>query len=142
MIPKGWSFEQGLDLIKRAGFDGVELWLGETPWFQMSTTDSEVEGLRRKVESAGLTVSSISTGLHWRYALSTPDPKIRDRGIQIAERRFATAQLCRTDAVLVVAGSLRRKPPTTTYTSGPRIAERTGAQGRERKRRNRSREQQ
>jgi sugar phosphate isomerase/epimerase len=41
MIPKGWSFEQGLDLVKKAGYDGIELWLGDVPWFQMSTTDAE-----------------------------------------------------------------------------------------------------
>jgi len=37
MIPKGWSFEQGLELVKKAGYDGIELWLGDVPWFQMNT---------------------------------------------------------------------------------------------------------
>src|SRR2546430_3481522 len=54
MIPKDWGFDRGLDLIKKAGFDGIELWLGDVPWFQMSTSDSEVRELRRKVENAGL----------------------------------------------------------------------------------------
>ena len=27
MIPKGWGFEKGLELVKNAGFDGIELWL-------------------------------------------------------------------------------------------------------------------
>jgi hypothetical protein len=30
MIPNGWSFEKGLELIRKSGFDGVELWLGES----------------------------------------------------------------------------------------------------------------
>src|SRR2546422_3764949 len=29
MIPKGWSFEQGLELVKKSGFDGIELWRSE-----------------------------------------------------------------------------------------------------------------
>ena len=40
MIPKDWTFERGLELVKKAGYDGIELWLGEVPWFQMSTTDA------------------------------------------------------------------------------------------------------
>ena len=54
MIPKDWGFEKGLELIKKAGFDGVELWLGDAPWFQTTTSDSGIRDLRRKIENAGL----------------------------------------------------------------------------------------
>src|SRR2546426_5863720 len=104
MIPKGWSFEQGLELVKKAGFDGIELWLGDVPWFQISTTDAEVQELRRKVENAGLVVSNVSTGLHWQSPISARDPKVREQGIRIVERQIETAQLLGTDAVLLVAG--------------------------------------
>src|SRR5437773_10816252 len=70
MIPKDWAFERGLDLVKKSGFDGIELWLGDVPWFQMTTTDAEVRELGRKVENAGLVVSNVSTGLHWASPLS------------------------------------------------------------------------
>lgn len=103
-IPKGWSFEQGLELIKKARYDGVELWLGEVPWFQMETTDAEVLALRRKVENAGLVVSNVSTGLHWKHPLSARDPKLRQQGIRIVQRQLETANLLGTDAILVVAG--------------------------------------
>ena len=29
MIPKEWGFEKGLRLVKKAEFDGIELWLGD-----------------------------------------------------------------------------------------------------------------
>src|SRR5437016_7728980 len=29
MIPKEWGFEKGLELVKQAGFDGIELWRSE-----------------------------------------------------------------------------------------------------------------
>jgi len=32
LFPKDWSLEKGLALIKKSGFDGVELWLGDKPW--------------------------------------------------------------------------------------------------------------
>jgi len=111
MIPKGWSFEKGLELIKRAGFDGVELWLGETPWFQMKTTDLEVSQLERKVESAGLVVSNVSNSLDPEYPLSARDPKIREQGVRVIERQIETATLVNTDAILIVAAYVTDEVP-------------------------------
>ena len=111
MIPKGWSFEQGLELIKKSGYDGVELWLGDVPWFQMTTSDAEVQGLRRKVESAGLVVSNVSTGLHWETPLSARDPKTREQALRIVVRQIETAQILGTDAILVVAGLVTEEVP-------------------------------
>jgi L-ribulose-5-phosphate 3-epimerase len=110
-IPKGWGFERGLELIKKAGFDGVELWIGDVPWFQMATTDAEVLALRRKVENAGLVVSNVSTGLHWKYSLSARDPKVQQEGIRIVERQIETARLFGADAILVVAGLVTEEIP-------------------------------
>ncbi|PYV20288.1 MAG: xylulose 5-phosphate 3-epimerase [Acidobacteria bacterium] len=111
MFPKGWSFEKGLELTKGSGFDGIELWLGDVPWFQMSTADAEVRELRRKVESAGLVVSNVSTGLHWQYPVSARDPKVRAQGIHIVERQLETAQILGTDAILLVAGLVTEEVP-------------------------------
>ncbi|MGH9400547.1 MAG: sugar phosphate isomerase/epimerase family protein [Terriglobia bacterium] len=110
-IPQGWTFERGLELIKKAGYDGVELWLGDVPWFQMDTTDAQVSALRRKVENAGLVVSNVSTGLHWRHPLSARDPKLRQEGIRIVERQIETSHLLGTDAILVVAGLVTEEVP-------------------------------
>src|SRR6516164_4354482 len=111
MIPKGWSFEQGLELIKKSGYDGVELWLGDVPWFQMSTSDAQVQALRRKVESAGLVVSNVSTGLHWESPLSARDPKTREQALRIVVRQIETAQILGTNAILVVAGLVTEEVP-------------------------------
>jgi L-ribulose-5-phosphate 3-epimerase len=110
-IPHGWSFERGLELIKQARFDGVELWLGDVPWFQMSTTDAEVLALRQKVMNAGLVVSNVSTGLHWKYPLSAREPEVRRQGIRIVERQVETAKLLGADAILVVAGLVTEEVP-------------------------------
>src|SRR5919108_6636489 len=97
MIPKTLGFERGLDLVKRTGFDGIELWLGDVPWFQMTTSDSDVRELRRKIESAGLVVSNVSTGLHWQTPLSARDPQVRAQAVRIVQRQIETATLLGTD---------------------------------------------
>lgn len=111
MIPTDWGFERGLELIKKAGYDGVELWLGDVPWFQLSTTDADVRELRRKVANAGLVVSNVSTGLHWASPLSARDPNVRAHASRIVERQIETATLLGADAVLVVAGLVTAEVP-------------------------------
>jgi hexulose-6-phosphate isomerase len=111
MIPKDWGFAKGLELVKRAGYDGIELWLGDMPWFQMNTTDADVRALRRAVESAGLVVSNVSTGLHWGSPLSARDPTVRARAARIVERQIETAARLGADAVLVVAGLVTEEVP-------------------------------
>src|ERR1041384_6942915 len=113
MIPRDWGLERGLDLIKNAGYDGVELWLGEMPWFQMTTTDGDVRELRRKVENAGLRVSNVSTGMHWSSPLSARDPAVRAKAGRIVERQIETAEILGTDAILVVAGLVTEEVPYT-----------------------------
>src|SRR5437764_1294224 len=111
MIPKEWGFAKGLELVKQAGFDGIELWLGDVPWFQPSTADGDVRELRRKIADAGLVVSNVSTGLHWASPLSARDPTVRARAMRIVERQIETAVLLGTDAILVVAGLVTEEVP-------------------------------
>ncbi len=111
MIPKGWTFEQGLALIKKAGFEGVELWLGANPWFDVRTTDAQVRELRRKVEDAGLTVSNVSNTLDWHEPISARDPAIRDKAARHIVRQIETARILGTDAILVVAGLVTEETP-------------------------------
>jgi hexulose-6-phosphate isomerase len=111
LFPKSWTLEQGLALIKKSGFDGVELWLGDKPWFQMNTSDGEVRALRRKVEDAGLAVSDVANSLDWDENISARDPRIREKALRHVERQIETAQLLGTDSTLVVAGLVTAEIP-------------------------------
>jgi hexulose-6-phosphate isomerase len=111
LIPEGWSLEKGLALIKKAGFDGVELWLGEKPWFKMNTSDAEVRELLRKVRDAGLIVSDVANSLDWDENLSARDPRVQSAARRHIERQIETARLLETDAILVVAGVVTEAVP-------------------------------
>jgi hexulose-6-phosphate isomerase len=111
LIPKEWTLENGLALIRKAGFDGVELWLGDKSWFQLNTSDGQVRELRRKVENAGLVVSNVSNTLDWDTPISSRDPAIRDRARNHIVRQIETANILGTDAILVVAGLVTEDTP-------------------------------
>ncbi|HUY13213.1 MAG TPA: sugar phosphate isomerase/epimerase family protein [Terriglobia bacterium] len=111
MFPQGWSFEEGLDLAQRAGFNGVELWQGRTPWFPMEIKDRDVLVLLRKVKNAGLEVSNVSDGLLRKYPLAARDAKIHARGFHVVERQIETAHLLGANAILVITGEVSEGLP-------------------------------
>ena len=110
-FPKAMSFSAGLDLLKRAGYDGVELWLGDRPWFQMQTTDADLRVLARQVRDAGLEVSDVANALDWQENISTRDPAKRDAAVRHIERQIEAAQIFGTDAILIVAGLVTEETP-------------------------------
>lgn len=110
-FPKGMSFEDGLKLLKRARYDGVELWLGERPWFQMNTTDAQLRDLRKQIQDAGLEVSNVSNALDWEENVSSRDPAKREAAFRHIRRQIEAAQLFGCDAILIVAGLVTADTP-------------------------------
>jgi hexulose-6-phosphate isomerase len=111
MFRKEWGFDKGLALVKKAGYDGIELWLGATPWFQLETADAQVRELRGKIDDAGLLVSNVSNSLDWDRPLSSRDPRVREQAVRHITRQIETAQILGTDAILVVAGLVTEETP-------------------------------
>jgi L-ribulose-5-phosphate 3-epimerase len=110
-FPKGMTFPQGLALLKRAAYQGVELWLGDRPWFQMKTSDAEVRQLLEQIQDAGLSVSNVANSLDWEENISARDPAKREAAIRHVERQMETAQILKTDAILIVAGLVTEEIP-------------------------------
>jgi L-ribulose-5-phosphate 3-epimerase len=111
IFPEGMTFEGGLKLLKRAGYEGIELWLGGRPWFQMKTTDSELQQLFTKIQDAGLEVSDVANSLDWEENVSSREPKKRAAAFQHIQRQLEAAQMFKCDAILVVAGLVTEDEP-------------------------------
>jgi L-ribulose-5-phosphate 3-epimerase len=111
IFPEGMSFEDGVKLLKRAGYDGIELWLGGRPWFQMQTKDAELQQLFATIRDAGLEVSNVSNTLDWEENICARDPAKREAAFQHVHRQIEAAQIFKTDAILVVAGVVTSETP-------------------------------
>ena len=85
--------------------------MGDSPWFQPNTTDTELQTLRRNILDAGLIVSNIANSLAWKLNVSDRDPAIRRTALQHIERQLEVAQIFRTDAILVIAGIVTEEVP-------------------------------
>jgi hexulose-6-phosphate isomerase len=111
LIPRGTKLEDGLALVRRAGFDGIELWLGDQPWFPATVTDAQIRELSRQVRAAGLVVSNVSNTLDWDQNVSDRDPKKRAAAFAHITRQIEAAQMLNCDAILVVAGLVTEAAP-------------------------------
>jgi hexulose-6-phosphate isomerase len=111
IFPKGMSFDDGLKLLKKAGYDGVELWLGDRPWFQMNTTDSQLREMLKKIEDTGLQVSHVANSLDWDENVSSREPAKREAAFRHIRRQIEASQIFNTDAILIVAGLVTEQAP-------------------------------
>jgi L-ribulose-5-phosphate 3-epimerase len=104
LIPASMTFEQGLALVRKAGYDGIELWLEKSGYFSLATTDAQVRTLLAQVRDHGLEVSNVSTSLHWETPLSARDPHVRQQAVDIVKRQIELAHMMGTNEILVVPG--------------------------------------
>ncbi len=103
IIPEGVSFEDGLKIIKEAGFESVELNVDEKV-ISLESEEKQVKKVKEKVESVGLEISSLLAGQFWKYPLTSGNPEIRKKGEEILIKSLKICNWLGTDALLVVPG--------------------------------------
>ena len=104
MLPKELSYLDQFKLAVDVGFHEMEV----------RTVDSHDEAVKIKkaADQAGLRIHSVMNQAHWRYPLSSPDPKDVQASMQGMELSLNQAKLYGADAVLLVPAVVR---DDTTY---------------------------
>ena len=105
-FPASMLLETCFTLARSAGFDGIELCLEEEGEFSLLTTADQLAGIARVVESLGLEISSVATGLYWKYSPTASDPKVRARALEIARCQLQFASILGADTILYVPGAV------------------------------------
>ncbi len=104
MLPKELSYWDRFKLAVDVGFHEMEV----------RTVDSNDEAVKIKkaADQAALRIHSVMNQAHWRYPLSSPDPKEVQASMQGMELSLNQAKLYGADAVLLVPAVVR---DDTTY---------------------------
>jgi L-ribulose-5-phosphate 3-epimerase len=132
-FPVGLDLASCFALVKAAGFEGVELSLQDTSpllaqarnettqgiraieesvgldrprqgGLRLDSTPAEIEQIAQCAHAAGLVVTSVSTMQLFYYPLSSRDPVVRERAVQIARKMIEATAAMGGDLVLVVPG--------------------------------------
>jgi L-ribulose-5-phosphate 3-epimerase len=103
-FPNDLSLSECFAMAKRTGFDSIEINIAEDGELTPSSTESEVRAIVAAAERAGVELSSLSTGLGWKYPITSPDEGVRRQGAENIRRQLQVARWMGVDTVLVVPG--------------------------------------
>jgi L-ribulose-5-phosphate 3-epimerase len=104
MLPKELSYADRFKLARDTGFARVEC--------QTITDEKEAEEIRRASEAAKVPIHSVMNMAHWKFPLSSLDPKDVAESRKGMETSLRNAKLWGAETVLLVPAVVR---PDTTY---------------------------
>ena len=105
ILPGNVKFEDGLKMIKDAGFEAVEVNTTEDGGvLNLNCKEDEAKKVAETIRKNGLEIASLLVGQFWKYPLSSPNPEIRKKGEELLEKGIKIAKYLGTDAILVVPG--------------------------------------
>lgn len=93
-LPRSLPFEARFRMARDAGFEGVEIELGDGP----------AAALREAADAAGLVVHSVHCWRNYSAPLSSPEPPVRDAGIAAVLETLDAARIVGADSILLVPG--------------------------------------
>lgn len=103
-FPKTQVLEKSLEVAKDSGFSAIEVCFGEDEWITQDTKLSDVEILRKKIESHHLKISSLASGLFWKYALTSDSLKVSQKASDIIRSMLKAGSILGVDTILVIPG--------------------------------------
>ena len=103
-MPPEWSLAECFLAAKRAGFDSIEINLAEDGELTLTSTEADVRRIADSAREAGITLSSLSNGLGWKYPLTSNDPTVRLRGTEVLRAALRVARWLDVDTILCVPG--------------------------------------
>ncbi len=110
-IPPHHTLAESFQMAKQAGFDSIEINIAEDGELRTDSAEAEVRAIVATAERVGITLSSLSTGLGWRYPITSPDESVRAKGIEVIRKSLEVATWMGVDTILVVPGIVNADIP-------------------------------
>jgi L-ribulose-5-phosphate 3-epimerase len=99
MIGPGKTVQDKFELIKKIGFEGVEI---------DSPSGLNLEEANAAQKATGIKIHGVIDSVHWRDTLSHPDEKVRAKGLEAFLGAIRDAQKVGADTVLLVPGVVNK----------------------------------
>ena len=111
-IPAETPVAEAFALCKKYGFHGIELNMTEEApegdrvgnVLSLSTTETEWAKIADYSKEYGILLPSLSSGLFWKYPLTSPDSDIREKSKEIIKTMIDAAAYLGCGVILVVPG--------------------------------------
>jgi hexulose-6-phosphate isomerase len=106
----GWAFERGTDWgeaagqASRAGFEVFEPTMDETGQITPEATEAQCRQASESINSSGMEIASLATGLFWSKPLTSPDASVRQEAMDLALAGLDRAAWIGAPVFLLVPG--------------------------------------
>lgn len=107
-----WSFSGDkkisdcITIAKKAGFDGIELSLNESGELGLQSTEKEVREIQAQLADADLEIAGLATGLYWDYPMTSENPALREKAVDVCKKQLELAAQFGVDTILVIPGAV------------------------------------
>lgn len=111
-----WAFEpsrslpEAFQMAREAGFEAIELAIAEDGPITPDISRQECRKITAQARDAGLQISSLASGLGWKYGLLSENESERRRATELTRSSLRVARDLELDAILVVPGSVGATP--------------------------------
>src|SRR5438067_1635390 len=99
--------EEAIVEAKEAGYDGIELACGMNGALSIESDRKSVEGYRALGAKHGVKLESMAAGLTWECSPTDPDPKVRQRSVEIHSAALERASWLGAKAMLMIPGAVK-----------------------------------
>ncbi len=99
--------EEAMAAARAAGFDGIELCIGETGVLTPATDEASCRAYAERATRHGLILKTLASGMSWGCSPTHPDRSVRRRAIDLHRDALQRAAWLGCTAMLFVPGAVR-----------------------------------
>jgi hexulose-6-phosphate isomerase len=105
-FPADLPLRDALTLAREAGCDHIELNLAKEGELSLTSSENDVRALASAARTAGIEISSLSTGLYWEFSPTSNDAGLRSQAGEVVRQQLRAASWLGVDTILVVPGAV------------------------------------
>lgn len=103
-MPASWSIRECLEAAAQAGFDCFEVAMAEEGELTPDSKESEASAILESARNAGIEIVSLASGMGWKYPITSSNPAVLDKGMEVIRASLRIARWLGVDTVLCVPG--------------------------------------
>ncbi len=96
--------EDALAMTQAAHFEGLELCIGVEGVLTPDASQSQCELIRKQIDSSGLIVQTLASGMSWAFNPTSNDPTVREQATKLHDNALQRAAWLGCQAMLFVPG--------------------------------------
>lgn len=102
----GRDRESAFALVKKAGFDGIELSMdaGDVGCITLNTTEKELMDMKKLADDNGIEIPSVTGSSFFVYSLASENEESREMAMKLLKKQIDAAKIVGADSILFVPG--------------------------------------